>query len=73
MLPVGDHIDPDGLVRHVTESLGVPKTTLKSEAEIQQTRQARAEAEQQQAEAAQESQDVQDIAQLAQATRMVSK
>jgi hypothetical protein len=73
MLPVGDHIDPDGLVRHVTESLGVPKTTLKSEAEVQQARQARAEAEQQQAEAMQESQEVQDIAQLAQASRMVSK
>lgn len=72
-LPVGDHIDPDGLVRHVTESLGVPKTTLKSEAEVQQARQARAEAEQQQAEAMQESQEVQDIAQLAQASRMVSK
>ena len=73
MLPVGDHIDPDGLVRHVTESLGVPKTTLRSTAEIQQARQARAEAEQQQAEAMQESQEVQDIAQLAQASRMVSK
>jgi len=73
MLPVGDHIDPDGLVKHITESLGVPKTTLKSTAEIQQTRQQRQMAEQQQAEAMQESQDVQDIAQLAQATRMVGK
>ena len=32
-LPVGDHIDPDGLVRHITESLGVPKTTLRSQRE----------------------------------------
>jgi hypothetical protein len=73
MLPVGDHIDPDGLVKHITESLGVPKTTLRSTAEIQQARQQRQMAEQQQAEAMQESQEVQDIAQLAQATRMVGK
>ena len=72
-LPVGDHIDPDGLVRHVTESLGVPKTTLRSEAEIQQTRQARAEEQARQAEAMQDSEDVQNVAQLAQASRMISK
>ena len=72
-LPVGDHIDPDGLVRHVTEALGVPKTTLRSEAEIQQTRQARAEEQARQAEAMQDSEDVQNVAQLAQASRMISK
>ena len=73
VLPVGDHIDPDGLVRHVTESLGVPKTTLKSTAEVQQTRQARAEEQARQAEVMQDSEDVQNVAQLAQASRMISK
>tara|TARA_R100000700_G_C3167815_1_gene142726 strand:+ start:157 stop:1746 length:1590 start_codon:yes stop_codon:yes gene_type:complete len=73
MLPVGDHIDPDGLVKHVTESLGVPKTTLRSSAEIQETRQARAEAEQKQMQAMEDAQDVQNVAQIAQASRMISK
>ena len=73
MLPVGDHIDPDGLVKHVTESLGVPKTTLRSSAEIAQTRQQRAEAEAKQAEMMEDAQDVQNLAQVAQASRMVSK
>tara|TARA_R100001082_G_scaffold110369_1_gene90120 strand:+ start:442 stop:2031 length:1590 start_codon:yes stop_codon:yes gene_type:complete len=73
MLPVGDHIDPDGLVKHVTESLGVPKTTLRSSAEIQETRQARAEAEQKQMQAMEDTQDVQNVAQIAQASRMISK
>jgi hypothetical protein len=72
-LPVGDHIDPDGLVKHVTESLGVPKTTLRSTAEIQETRRARAEAEAKQAEMMEDAQDVQNLAQIAQASRMVSK
>jgi hypothetical protein len=73
MIPVGDHIDPDGLVKHVTESLGVPKTTLRSSAEIAQTRQQRAEAEAKQAEMMEDAQDVQNLAQVAQASRMVSK
>jgi hypothetical protein len=72
-IPVGDHIDPDGLVKHVTESLGVPKTTLRSSAEIAQTRQQRAEAEAKQAEMMEDAQDVQNLAQVAQASRMVSK
>ena len=66
-------IDPDGLVKHVTESLGVPKTTLRSTAEIQETRRARAEAEAKQAEMMEDAQDVQNLAQIAQASRMVSK
>src|SRR6056300_784305 len=45
-LPVGDHIDPDGLVRHITDSLGVPKTTLKTQRQVNETRQQRAQAEQ---------------------------
>jgi hypothetical protein len=70
-LPVGDHIDPDGLVQHVTDSLGVPKTTLKSQREVDETRQARAQAE---AEAMQRQRDQEDVyttAQAAQAVRMV--
>jgi hypothetical protein len=72
-LPVGDHIDPDGLVRHVTDALGVPKTTLKSQREVNQVRQQRQEMQQQMAEREALSQDVADTAQAAQAVRMVNK
>lgn len=70
-LPVGDHLDPDGLVQHVTDSLGVPKSTLRSQREVDETRQARAQAE---AEAMQRQRDQEDVyttAQAAQAVRMV--
>jgi hypothetical protein len=72
-LPVGDHIDPDGLVRHITDALGVPKTTLKSQREVNQVRQERAAMQQQQMERQEISQDVADTAQAAQAVRMVQK
>jgi hypothetical protein len=72
-LPVGDHIDPDGLVRHITDALGVPKTTLKSQREVNQVRQERAAMQQQQMEREALSQDVSDTAQAAQAVRMVQK
>jgi len=72
-LPVGDHLDADGLVEHITDSLGVPKTTLKSNQEVQQIRQQRAEMQQQMQERQELSQDVSDVAQAAQASRMVSK
>ena len=72
-IPVGDHIDADGLVKHVTEALGVPKTALKSEREVQQVREERAAQQQQQMEMMQEQQDIQNAGQLAQASRMVSK
>tara|TARA_R110000803_G_scaffold12045_4_gene35302 strand:- start:15 stop:1604 length:1590 start_codon:yes stop_codon:yes gene_type:complete len=72
-IPVGDHIDADGLVRHVTEALGVPKTALKSDREVRQIREERAAQQQQQMEMMQEQQDVQNVGQLAQASRMVSK
>lgn len=71
-LPVGDHIDPDGLVRHITDSLGVPKTTLKTQREVNEMREQRAAQEQEMMERQQQSQDIQDVAQAAQATRMVS-
>ena len=72
-LPVGDHIDPDGLVRHVTDALGVPKTVLMSDAEIQQQRQQRAAQQQEMAERQQDQEDVYTAAQAAQAVRMVQK
>lgn len=72
-LPVGDHIDPDGLVRHITEALGVPKTTLKSQREVNQVRQQREAQQQAMAEREAVSQDVADTAQAAQAVRMVQK
>lgn len=71
-LPVVDHLDPDGLVRHVTESLGVPKTALKSQREVNETREQRAQAEAQMMERQQTQEDVYTAAQAAQATRMVS-
>lgn len=72
-LPVGDHLNPDGLVTHITESLGVPKDILFSEAEITRTRQQRAAAQQEQVARQQEQEDVYTAAQAAQAVRMVSE
>jgi hypothetical protein len=72
-LPVGDHIDPDGLVRHITESLGVPKTTLRTQRQVNETRQQRAQQEQEMMERQQTQEDVYTAAQAAQATRMVGQ
>jgi hypothetical protein len=72
-LPVGDHIDPDGLVRHVTDALGVPKTTLRSQREIAETRAARAQQEAMMQQRQQEQEDVYTAAQAAQAVRMVGE
>ena len=60
-LPVMDHIDPDMLVKHVTDVLGVPRKVLRSDEEIAEIRTNRAKAE---AEAAQQ----QAVMQEAQAT-----
>ena len=72
-LPVIDHLDPDGLVKHVTDSLGVPKTTLRSSREVAQMRQERAAAEQQAMQRQSEQEDVYTAAQAAQAVRMVGQ
>jgi hypothetical protein len=72
-LPVTDHLDPDGLVEHVTDSLGVPKTTLRSSREVAQMRQERAAAEQQMMQRQQDQEDVYTAAQAAQAVRMVGQ
>ena len=72
-LPVGDHIDPDGLVEHVTDSLGVPKTTLKSSREVQKMREERAAQQQAMMERQMQQEDVYTTAQAAQAVRMVSE
>ena len=72
-LPVGDHVDPDGLVRHVTDALGVPKSVLNSDAQIQQQREERAAQQQAMMERQEEQEDVYTAAQAAQAVRMVQK
>jgi hypothetical protein len=72
-LPVVDHLDPDGLVRHITESLGVPKTALKTQSEVNQTRQQRQQAEMEAMERQRDQEDVYTAAQAAQATRMVQQ
>lgn len=72
-LPVVDHLDPDGLVRHVTEALGVPKTALKSQREVNQAREARAQAEAEMMQRQQDQEDVYTAAQAAQAVRMVGQ
>ena len=69
--PVGDHLDPDGLVNHVTDSLGVPKDILKPQSRINQERQQRAMMQQEQMQRQQEAEDVYTAAQAAQAVRMV--
>ena len=71
-LPVGDHLNPDGLVNHVVDSLGVPKDVLYPQAQVEQTRQQRAAAEQQAMQRQQDQEDVYTTAQAAQAVRMVS-
>ena len=45
-LPVMDHIDPDMLVKHITDVLGVPRKVLRSDQEIEDIRKSRAEQEQ---------------------------
>jgi hypothetical protein len=72
-IPVGDHIDPDGLVRHVTDALGVPKSALRSDREVQEVREERAQAEQEMMEQQREQQEMAMAGQAAQAVRMVSK
>ena len=70
-LPVGDHLDPDGLVRHITDSLGVPKSTFRSSREVAELRQQRAIAQQEQLERQQEQEDVNTAMQAGQAVRLV--
>lgn len=72
-LPVADHIDADGLVNHIMDSLGVPKKVVKSQSEVDSARQEQAAQQQAMMERQEASQDVQDVAQIAQASRMVSK
>ena len=72
-LPVGDHIDPDGLVRHVTDALGVPKNTLRTQREVNEARQQRAQAEQEALQRQRDQEDVYTTAQAAQAVRMVQQ
>jgi hypothetical protein len=72
-LPVADHIDPDGLVRHVTDSLGVPKVTLKSQREVNEVRQQRQQAQEEAAQRQRDQEDVYTTAQAAQAVRMVGE
>ena len=72
-LPVGDHLDPDGLVEHVTDALGVPKTTLRTSREVAETRKARAEQEAMMKQRQMEQEDVYTTAQAAQAVRMVGE
>lgn len=72
-LPVGDHLNPDGLVNHVVDTLGVPKEVLFPQAQIEQTRQQRAAMEAEQMQRQQDAEDVSNVAQAAQAVRMVNK
>ena len=72
-LPVADHIDPDGLVRHVTDSLGVPKVTMRSQRQVNQMRQQREQAEQEAMQRQIDQEDISATAQAAQAVRMVTK
>jgi len=71
-LPVGDHLNPDGLVNHIVDSLGVPKDVLLPQAQVDQQRQQRAAAQQAELERQQGAEDVYTAAQAAQAVRMVS-
>tara|TARA_R100001594_G_scaffold63070_2_gene97491 strand:+ start:97 stop:1692 length:1596 start_codon:yes stop_codon:yes gene_type:complete len=70
-LPVGDHINPDGLVNYLTESLGVPKKVLKPQSAIDEEREERAAMQQMQMDRQMEQEDVATVGQAAQAVRMV--
>ena len=70
-LPVGDHIDPDGLVTYLTEALGVPKRVLKPQSAVDEEREQRAMMQQEQMERQMEQEDVATAGQAAQAVRMV--
>ena len=72
-LPVADHINADGLVNHIMDSLGVPKKVVKPQSEVDAGREEQAAQQQAMMERQETSQDVQDVAQIAQASRMVSK
>jgi len=72
-LPVADHINADGLVNHVMDSLGVPKKVVKPQSEVDAAREQQAAQQQAMMERQETSQDVQDVAQIAQASRMVAK
>jgi len=72
-LPVGDHLNPDGLVNHIVDTLGVPKEVLFPQSQVEQTRQQRAAMEAEQMQRQQESEDISNVGQAAQAVRMVSK
>jgi len=72
-LPVADHINADGLVNHVMDSLGVPKKVVKPQSEVDASREEQAAQQQAMMERQEASQDVQDVAQIAQASRMVAK
>jgi len=49
-----DYIDPSGLVKNIIKILGLPATMIRSDAEVQQIAEEKAEAEQQQIQAQQE-------------------
>ena len=70
-LPVGDHIDPDGLVTYLTDALGVPKKVLKPQSSVDEEREQRAMMQQEQMERQMEQEDVATVGQAAQAVRMV--
>ena len=56
MMPVMDYLDPDKLVKHITDVLGVPRKILRSDQEVAMIRQQQMQAAQQQAELDQASQ-----------------
>ena len=70
-LPVGDQIDPDGLVTYLTEALGVPKKVLKPQSVVDEEREQKAMMQQEQMERQMEQEDVATVGQAAQAVRMV--
>ena len=48
--PVNDYIDPQGLVKHLIKILGLPARMIRSDSEVEEIAQQKAEAQQQQAE-----------------------
>jgi len=72
-LPVAEHINADGLVNHIMDSLGVPKKVVNPQSEVDAVREEQAAQQEAMMARQAETQDVQDVAQLAQASRMISK
>ena len=70
--PVNDYIDPQGLVKHLIKILGLPARMIRSDSEVEEIAQQKAEAQQQQAEMQQQMAESEMARNVAPAVQAVS-